>query len=67
MCIRDSSNSGNVEINVTASDNILIGKGLAEALNLQLNDKLAILTQDDDKLPFGPIPRLKEFNIVGIF
>ncbi len=59
--------SGNANDLFIHSYNILIGKGLAETLNLQLNDKLAILTQDDDTLPFGPLPRLKEFNIVGIF
>ncbi len=47
--------SGNANDLFIHSYNILIGKGLAETLNLQLNDKLAILTQDDDTLPFGPL------------
>mgnify|MGYP002525892089 CR=1 FL=1 len=59
--------SGNANNLFESSFNILIGKGLAENLNLQLGGKLTIMTEDDTSLPFGAIPRLKEFNIVGIF
>ena len=59
--------SGNANDLFESPFNVLIGKGLAENLDLQLGDKLTIMTEDDTSLPFGAIPRLKEFNIVGIF
>ena len=59
--------SGNANDLFESSFNILIGKGLAENLNLKIGDKLTIMTEDDTSLPFGAVPRLKEFNIVGIF
>ena len=47
--------------------NVVIGSGLAGQLNVKIGDSITLMTQDNALTPFGNLPRLKNFNITGIF
>jgi lipoprotein-releasing system permease protein len=47
--------------------NVVIGNGLANQLNVKIGDSITLMTQDNALTPFGNLPRLKKFNITGIF
>ncbi|MDG2228807.1 MAG: lipoprotein-releasing ABC transporter permease subunit [Gammaproteobacteria bacterium] len=47
--------------------NVVIGNGLANQLNVKIGDTITLMTQDNAFTPFGNLPRLKKFNITGIF
>ena len=47
--------------------NVVIGNGLADQLNVKIGDSITLMTQDNALTPFGNLPRLKKFNITGIF
>ena len=47
--------------------NVVIGNGLANQLNVKIGDTITLMTQDNTLTPFGNLPRLKKFNITGIF
>ena len=49
------------------SFSIVIGNDLAEKLTVDIGDKLRILTNEKLILPFGNIPRIKDFTVTGIF
>jgi len=49
------------------SFSIVIGNDLAEKLTLDIGDKLRILTNEKLILPFGNMPRMKDFTVTGIF
>ena len=49
------------------SNQIIIGKNLAQSLSLNLNDKIKIAIPKTDKTIFGNIPRFKTMIISGIF
>ena len=49
------------------SDEILIGKNLANILNVNVKDKVKIAIPKTDKTIFGNIPRFKTMTISGIF
>ena len=46
---------------------IVIGNDLAEKLTVDIGDKLRILTNEKLILPFGNMPRMKDFTVTGIF
>ena len=46
---------------------IVIGNDLAEKLTVDIGDKLRILTNEKMILPFGNMPRMKDFTVTGIF
>lgn len=45
---------------------IILGKGLAEALGANIGDKITVITPDGNVTPAGMVPRLKQFTLVGI-
>ncbi len=47
--------------------NIIIGVDLARQLGLQLGDKITLVTPSGQVTPAGVVPRLKQFNLVGVF
>ena len=47
--------------------NIVLGIELAHALNVQIGDKVTLLAPQGQVTPAGVVPRLKQFNLVGIF
>lgn len=52
---------------VNGEFNIVIGKDLAQALNVKLGDKITLAVPQGQVTPAGVTPRLKSFNITGIF
>lgn len=46
---------------------VILGKALANALAVQVGDKLTIITPQTTVTPAGILPRLKRFDVVGIF
>lgn len=47
--------------------NIVLGGELARALAVQVGDKVTVITPQGQVTPAGMVPRLKQFNVVGIF
>ncbi len=47
--------------------NIVLGGELARTLRLRLGDKLTMIAPQGQVTPAGVLPRLKQFNVVGIF
>ncbi len=47
--------------------NIVIGSELARGFRLQVGDKLTLIAPQGQVTPAGVLPRLKQFNVVGIF
>lgn len=47
--------------------NIVLGAELARTLRLRLGDKLTMIAPQGQVTPAGVLPRLKQFNVVGIF
>ncbi len=47
--------------------NIVLGGELARALHIKLGDKLTLIAPQGQVTPAGVLPRLKQFNVVGIF
>lgn len=55
---------GNLNIE---SFGIVVGLGLAEALNIKLGDKVTMMIPEATVTPAGLIPRFKRFTVQGIF
>ena len=49
------------------SNNIVIGVRLASYLRVKLNDKISLITTSQTTTPFGSIPNIADFKIIGIF
>ncbi len=47
--------------------NIVIGRELARSFRLRVGDKLTLIAPQGQVTPAGVLPRLKQFNVVGIF
>ena len=45
---------------------IILGQGLAEALGTELGGKVTVITPEGNVTPAGVVPRLKQFNVVGV-
>jgi len=46
---------------------IVLGQELANALGVGLGDKVTVITPQANVTPAGVLPRLKRFNVVGLF
>ncbi len=46
---------------------VILGKALANALAVRVGDKLTVITPQANVTPAGVLPRLKRFDVVGIF
>ena len=46
---------------------IVIGIGIARALQLQVGDKVTLIAPQGQVTPAGLMPRLKQFTVVGVF
>ena len=51
----------------TGDFNIVLGYALANALRANVGDKVTIVAPQPNATPAGIVPRLKRFNVVGIF
>ncbi len=49
------------------NNGVLIGRRLAEKLNIKLNSAITIMTAKSHSTAFGPIPKQKSFIVKGIF
>ena len=47
--------------------NIVIGREMARSFRLRVGDKLTLIAPQGQVTPAGVLPRLKQFNVVGIF
>ena len=47
--------------------NVVIGYGLAKQLGVEVGDKITLITPDGQITPAGMLPRVKQFNVSGIF
>ncbi len=47
--------------------NIVLGNQLARGFGLRIGDKLTLIAPQGQVTPAGVLPRLKQFNVVGIF
>ncbi len=54
-------------LNKFEGKNIILGVRLAKYLGVKLNDTINTLTSSTTKTPFGAIPVIDSFNIIGIF
>lgn len=45
---------------------IILGSGLAESIGAEKGGKITIITPEGNVTPAGVVPRLKQFNVVGI-
>lgn len=45
---------------------IILGEGLAQALGAELGGKVTVITPEGNVTPAGVVPRLKQFNVVGL-
>lgn len=45
---------------------IILGKGLADALGAEMGGKVTVISPEGNVTPAGVVPRLKQFNVVGI-
>ncbi|PSJ79522.1 lipoprotein-releasing ABC transporter permease subunit [Neisseria iguanae] len=48
------------------SFDIILGEGLAQVLGAELGGKVTVITPEGNVTPAGVVPRLKQFNVVGI-
>lgn len=58
---------GSFDSLVQGEFNIVIGKDLAQALNVGLGDKITLAVPQGQVTPAGVTPRFKAFNVTGIF
>jgi lipoprotein-releasing system permease protein len=58
---------GSVDDLVPDSFNIILGTELAAVLGVGVGDKVTVVTPQVSATPVGVMPRLKAFNVVGLF
>ncbi|MDO5686270.1 MAG: lipoprotein-releasing ABC transporter permease subunit [Neisseria sp.] len=58
--------AGSIDTLSAGEFNIVLGSGLAYALDAQIGNKVTVLTPQGNVTPAGMVPRLKQFNVVGI-
>jgi lipoprotein-releasing system permease protein len=51
----------------TGDDAIIVGIGLAQSYQLRIGDSLTVLSPQGAATPFGTVPRIKAYKVVGIF
>jgi len=65
--LHDQMLLGKLESLVPGQFNAIIGKGLAQRFGLHLGDKITLMAPEATFTPAGVMPRLKRFEITGIF
>ncbi|MEO0319233.1 MAG: hypothetical protein RL404_2910 [Pseudomonadota bacterium] len=58
---------GSLRSLVPGEFNIVVGSALARSLGLHIGDKLTLIAPQGQVTPAGVLPRLKQFNVTGIF
>ncbi|QEY24878.1 lipoprotein-releasing ABC transporter permease subunit [Neisseria animalis] len=62
----DNMPSGSFEALKAGEFDIILGEGLAQALGAETGGKVTVITPEGNVTPAGVVPRLKQFNVVGI-
>lgn len=65
--IHQHMTTGNIDTLKSGEFNIVIGKTMAEALAVNLGDKVTLVLPEASPSPAGVIPRFKRFTVTGIF
>ncbi|HOY70417.1 MAG TPA: lipoprotein-releasing ABC transporter permease subunit [Methylotenera sp.] len=63
----DKMKAGSLEDLRAGEFNIVLGADLARALGAGIGDKIMLMTPNGSATPAGVMPRMKQFNLVGIF
>jgi lipoprotein-releasing system permease protein len=64
---RKAMRSGKLEDLRPGEFNIILGIGVARALRLGVGDRVTLISPQGQVTPAGLMPRLKQFNVVGVF
>ncbi len=59
--------AGEIDDLIPNAFNIILGSELAMALGVGVGDKVTVVTPQVNATPIGMMPRLKGFNVVGLF
>jgi lipoprotein-releasing system permease protein len=57
---------GNIT-SINDKNSVIIGSTIAQSMNLQIGDKIKIISAETNETIFGSIPRIKTYKIGGIF
>lgn len=63
----DKMRVGSLEDLRAGEFNMVLGADLARALGVGIGDKIVLMTPNGSATPAGVMPRMKQFNLVGIF
>jgi lipoprotein-releasing system permease protein len=64
---RKAMRSGSLDDLRPGEFNIILGIGVARALRLNVGDRVTLISPQGQVTPAGLMPRLKQFNVAGIF
>jgi lipoprotein-releasing system permease protein len=64
---RKAMRSGSLDDLRPGEFNIILGIGVARALKLNVGDRVTLISPQGQVTPAGLMPRLKQFNVVGVF
>jgi lipoprotein-releasing system permease protein len=64
---KDHMRAGSLEALQPGGFGIVVGIGIARALQLQVGDRVTLISPQGQVTPAGLMPRLKQFTVVGIF
>ena len=59
--------AGSIDTLVPGSFNVALGIDLARALRVRMGDKVVMIAPQGNITPAGMVPRLKQFNVTGVF
>jgi lipoprotein-releasing system permease protein len=65
--LRQDMLSGSADDLIAGSFNIVLGQELAAVLGVGVGDKVTVVTPQISATPVGIMPRLKAFNVTGLF
>lgn len=65
--VANNIESGSLQDLVAGEFNIVLGADLARALGVGVGDKVTLVAPKTNVTPAGVLPRLKQFNVVGLF
>lgn len=65
--VADKMVAGDLHLLKAGEYGIVVGSELALMLNLQVGDRVTVITPQANTTPVGIMPRLKRFTVVGIF
>jgi lipoprotein-releasing system permease protein len=64
--IADNITSGNIEV-LQNQNSVIIGSAIATSLNLDIGDKIKLISAETNQTIIGSIPRIKTYNVGAIF